>query len=96
MTSDRTRGKSPQRTSQSGSGIKRRDLLLSGSSLVAASALTAAGLATSAQAQQQPTPPAGRRSNILVIFGDDIGQTNVSAYSWAIARRTSTASPAKG
>src|SRR5258706_5787154 len=33
--------------------------------------------AASAQAQQ----PAGKKPNILVIFGDDIGVTNVSAYS---------------
>src|SRR5256884_5207051 len=43
-----------------------------------------------AQAQQPrpaPTtaaPASGRRPNILVIFGDDIGQTNVSAYSFGL------------
>src|SRR5204862_1224914 len=37
-----------------------------------------------AQAQQQPAPPSGRKPNILVIFGDDIGQTNVSAYSFGV------------
>ena len=30
---------------------------------------------------QSPTPASGKKPNILVIFGDDIGQTNVSAYS---------------
>jgi len=30
---------------------------------------------------QSPTPSSGNKPNILVIFGDDIGQTNVSAYS---------------
>src|SRR5438128_4923980 len=65
---------------QSGSGMKRRDLLLSGSSLVAASALTAVGLTSSAQAQQPaPTPP-GQRPNIVVIMGDDIGIWNIGAY----------------
>jgi arylsulfatase len=35
-----------------------------------------------AQAQQQPAaPPAGSKPNILVIFGDDIGITNLSTYS---------------
>ena len=29
-----------------------------------------------AQPQQQPAPATGRRPNILVIFGDDIGQAN--------------------
>jgi arylsulfatase len=65
-------------------GVKRRDLLLSGSSLVAASALTATRLVKTAQGQQQqvvPQPPGGRRQNILVIFGDDIGQSNISAYT---------------
>jgi arylsulfatase A-like enzyme len=86
MSSDRVQGSVPEETSKI-SGMKRRDLLLSGSSLVAASALAATGLATPAQAQQpapaQPGPP-GRRPNILVIFGDDIGQTNLSAYSFGV------------
>ncbi len=43
-------------TPQSG-GLKRRDLLLSGSSLAALSALSAVGLTGSAQAQQPPRPP---------------------------------------
>jgi arylsulfatase A-like enzyme len=30
---------------------------------------------------QSPTPSSGKNPNMLVIFGDDIGQTNVSAYS---------------
>ena len=37
----------------------------------------------SAQAQAQPAA-AGQRPNILVIFGDDIGLTNISAYSHGI------------
>ena len=35
----------------------------------------------SAQAQSTTS---GRKPNILVIFGDDIGQTNVSAYSLGV------------
>ncbi|MET0192587.1 MAG: sulfatase-like hydrolase/transferase, partial [Hyphomicrobiaceae bacterium] len=64
-----------------GEGLKRRDLLLRGTSLVAASALASMVGEKSAIAQQQATAPTGRRPNILVIFGDDIGLTNVSAYS---------------
>jgi arylsulfatase len=66
--------------------MKRRDLLLSATSLVAASALTTAGLATTAQAQQPAAPaqPSGRRPNILVIFGDDIGQSNISAFTFGL------------
>jgi arylsulfatase A-like enzyme len=37
-----------------------------------------------AQAQQQPAVAAGRRPNILVIFGDDIGLATVSAYSMGL------------
>src|ERR1700716_4155798 len=66
---------------QSGGGMKRRDLLLSGSSLVAASALSAVGLTSPAQAQQPATAPAtGARPNIVVIMGDDIGMWNIGAY----------------
>ncbi|HKA79471.1 MAG TPA: sulfatase-like hydrolase/transferase, partial [Xanthobacteraceae bacterium] len=63
-------------------GVKRRDLLLGGTTLAAASALAA-----TAQAQQPapaPAQPSGQRPNILVIFGDDIGQTNISAYSFGV------------
>jgi arylsulfatase len=66
--------------------LNRRDLLLTGSSLVAASALPAAGLVTPAEAQQPPAAAQsnGRRPNILVIFGDDIGQSNISAYTFGL------------
>ncbi len=86
-------------TPPSGGGVKRRDLLLSGSSLAALSALSAVGLTSSAQAQQPPRPPqpipaqpapaqtpqpapasSGKRPNILVIMGDDVGWFNVGAY----------------
>ncbi len=40
-----------------------------------------------AQAQDQPAAPAVARPNILVIFGDDIGQTNLSAYSFGLIDR---------
>ena len=64
----------------------RRKLLLAGASLVAAS-VGAAGPALAQQQQPQTpqqAPTAGRRPNILVIFGDDIGQTNISAYSFGV------------
>src|SRR5205823_1488721 len=51
------------------------------------------GFSASASAQS-PTPSAGKKTasaeatagkpNILVIFGDDIGQTNISAYSFGV------------
>ncbi len=85
MTNDQSRDKPRNGSAQSGNGVKRRDLLLGATSLVAASALTAGGPVNTAQAQQ-PTPaqPTGRRPNILVIWGDDIGQTNVSAYTFGL------------
>jgi arylsulfatase A-like enzyme len=61
--------------------ISRRNILLGGTTLAAASALVTGATSEVAQAQQQmPAPPAGQ-PNILVIFGDDIGIANVSAYS---------------
>ncbi len=50
--------------------------LLTIASAAAVALLGAAGAAPPAQAQAKP--------NILVIFGDDIGQTNVSAYSFGV------------
>ena len=68
-------------------GIGRRDLLLSGTAIVAAAALggTAAAEPASTHEPGPATPPAnGSKPNILVIFGDDIGLTNVSAYSMGL------------
>jgi arylsulfatase len=59
--------------------IQRRDLLLSATTLLTASALSGAGFVTKAQAQQQPAP-AGQRPNIVFIMGDDIGWYNIGAY----------------
>jgi arylsulfatase A-like enzyme len=82
MSKDPMREKSEGGIAQNSEGLKRRELLLSGSSLVAASALSAVGLTTPAQAQQPASaPPSGKPPNILVIFGDDIGMWNISAYS---------------
>jgi Sulfatase len=82
MIRDKEREKSEDDVTQNSEGLKRRDLLLSGTSLVAASALLGAGLATPAQAQQPAaTPPAGKQPNILVIMADDIGYWNISSYN---------------
>ncbi|MGA3310507.1 MAG: arylsulfatase [Xanthobacteraceae bacterium] len=82
MSKDKERGKSEGGITDHGNGLKRRDLLLSGTSLVAASALLGAGVTTPAQAQQPaPAPPTGQRPNIVIIWGDDIGLSDVSAYS---------------
>src|SRR5262245_41270848 len=47
--------------------------------------LAALALAGVVHAQQKPRPAAdGKKPNILVIFGDDVGQTNLSAYSLGV------------
>ena len=74
----------PFRTPQVGSP-SRRNVLLAGTTIAAATALGPANPAALAQAQQpSPAPRAPAASstpNILVIYGDDIGITNISAYS---------------
>jgi arylsulfatase A-like enzyme len=64
--------------------IDRRKLLLGTSTLVAAATLTSDALAQAQQAAPAAGAANGRKPNILVIFGDDIGQTNVSAYSFGL------------
>ncbi|MBR0705003.1 arylsulfatase [Bradyrhizobium liaoningense] len=67
--------------------LNRRHLLLGTSSIVAAVALTSEAMAQAQQAAPATSPaPAtpGRKPNILVIFGDDIGQTNISAHSFGV------------
>src|SRR5262245_62590343 len=68
-------------------GLGRRELLLSGGSLLAASALSGPGAnrqahAQQAQFQQAPAPTLrpGQRPNILVIMGDDVGWFNLGCY----------------
>src|SRR5690242_10146004 len=64
-----------------GTNVSRRSILFAGTALAATSSLTS--LVTVAQAQEQPAAPAsaGGKPNILVIWGDDIGIANISAYS---------------
>ena len=62
--------------------LSRRSILLGGTTLAAASAVSSASRVKMAQAQQ-PAPLAGQKPNILVIWGDDVGIANVSAYSFA-------------
>jgi arylsulfatase len=65
------------------SALSRRNILLAGTSLAAATAINAVDRTQVAQAQQpqQPSAPSGSKPNILVIWGDDIGLANISAYS---------------
>ena len=74
--SDQNSGKEvPKRKSPS-----RRDILLTSTALVAATALGALG-PTIAEAEDKPATASGGKPNILVIWGDDIGQANISAYT---------------
>src|SRR5262245_54915992 len=70
---------SKEKSSDGGnSRVSRRNLLRAGTSLGALSLLGTLASIERTQAQQAP---AGRKPNILVIFGDDIGLANISAYS---------------
>jgi arylsulfatase A-like enzyme len=62
--------------------LSRRNILLGSSALVAAATMTSGALAQ-AQKAATATPPAssGRKPNILILWGDDIGIANISAYS---------------
>ncbi len=65
--------------------VSRRNILLAGTTMAAASALAASAPVQTAQAQQRPAPaPSGRKPNILFIMGDDIGWFNVSAYNMGV------------
>jgi arylsulfatase A-like enzyme len=70
------------------SALSRRNILLGTSTLAAAAAMTSGALAQAQKAAPAtPAAPAavsGSRPNILVIFGDDVGQTNLSAYSFGL------------
>src|SRR5829696_854711 len=68
------------RATSNQNGMSRRNILLAGTIMAATSAK-----GSTAQAQpappSRPAVPSGRKPNILVIFGDDIGLWNVSAYN---------------
>jgi arylsulfatase len=61
--------------------IDRRSILLGSTALAAATAMTGVSSVKTAQAQQQAAPATGQKPNILVIFGDDIGIPQISAYT---------------
>jgi arylsulfatase len=63
--------------------LSRRNMLLATTAIAAASALASAAPVGTAQAQQ-PGAASGKKQNILVIFGDDIGQSDISAYTFGL------------
>lgn len=68
--------------------LNRRSILLSGASLVtlAAAAAGSAGAQDANPSNAPATTPASGdgKPNILVIMGDDIGQSNISAYTFGL------------
>jgi arylsulfatase A-like enzyme len=69
------------KTGRSAAGFSRRAMLLTGTSVLAATGLHAPALLAPAQAQQTPAAAgAETRPNILFIMADDVGLWNVSAY----------------
>jgi arylsulfatase len=78
MSTDNSHEKDQKKERTSG-GLSRRNILLAGTSALATAGVLSAVQITPVQAQQQA--PSGRKPNILVIFGDDIGTWNISTYS---------------
>src|SRR3984957_15048494 len=58
--------------------VNRRNILLSGTALAAASALSSLAAVETARAQS------GQQPNIVVIMGDDIGWSNIGVYNQGI------------
>jgi len=63
--------------------VSRRDLLLSGTIFAAASLVAGAASVSPAKAQSSSSA-SGKPPNILVIFGDDIGIPQISAYTMGL------------
>ena len=64
---------SGDKASLKNSALNRRNILLGGTTLAAASAIVANNPIEVAQAQAQTAAPAGKQPNILVIMADDVG-----------------------
>lgn len=79
-----TDSKDDKDTIQSPCTLDRRNILRSSASFLALStALSTRALAQETQ-PRVPSPSSGGKPNILVIFGDDVGQTNISAYGLGV------------
>jgi arylsulfatase A-like enzyme len=62
----------------------RRRTLLDGTVIAVAAGIGVAAIVGLAPAQAQQQQQQQQRPNILVIFGDDVGQTNISAYAHGV------------
>src|SRR5438874_4735470 len=71
-----------------GGGLNRRSILLGGSSAIALAAGITDARSQALQLAQAQAPrlgaPSGRKPNILILWGDDIGYWNVSAYNQGV------------
>ncbi|KQV37349.1 arylsulfatase [Rhizobium sp. Root73] len=65
------------------SNVTRRNLLI-GTTALAAGVVAVGNIATTTTAQAQAAAPSGKVPNILVIFGDDIGVPQISAYTMGL------------
>jgi arylsulfatase A-like enzyme len=65
-------------------GMNRRNVLLSGTALAAISTVASATPQVALGQETQPLASTGKKPNILVIFGDDIGQSDLSAYTFGL------------
>ncbi|MCY1740866.1 arylsulfatase [Ensifer sp. SL37] len=74
-TKNKEQAEPPINQKQAGLCIKRRNVLIGAASAFAISAMVAGGMAKPVLAQPQ------KRPNILVIWGDDVGLWNISAYN---------------
>ena len=63
--------------------VSRRRMLLAGTAL-AASGLSAGAAVAQAQPAPRPAAQSGERPNILVLWGDDVGVHNISAYNHGV------------
>ncbi len=67
-------------TSLKKKSLNRRNILLGGTTLAAATAIATGESVRIAQAQQPASQASGNKPNIIVIMGDDIGMWNIGAY----------------
>ena len=65
------------------SNVTRRNLLI-GTTALAAGVVAVGNIATTTAAQAQAAAPSGKVPNVLVIFGDDIGIPQISAYTMGL------------
>ncbi len=69
--------------SSDASNVTRRNLLI-GTTALAAGVVAVGNIASTTAAQAQAAAPSGKVPNVLVIFGDDIGIPQISAYTMGL------------